>query len=441
VPGAVAGWVDAVEHWGSGGFSIAKLLEPAAALAEDGFAVGPVTAHLWKQGESTLRNSKNCAEMLSPLSGDAPIAGEVFRRPGLARALRLIGREGKTGFYHGPVAEAIVKEVQEHGGLLALTDLAAHSSSFPSPISTNFHGVRLHEVPPNGQGITALLALNLLNEMVASGDFTPSAKNHNTADYLHAVIEAMRLAFADSRYYVSDSEGSGGTPASVYQNLLEPAYARDRLKQCFSKESANLSIKHGYPERSSCTVSFQVVDRWGNAVSMVNSNYCGFGTGYTPKGFGFTLQNRGHNFSLQKDHPNVVAGGKRPYHTIIPAMLTSASTGSLLASYTNMGAFMQPQGHVQLLLNMTKAGMDPQAAIDAPRFCIQDGTTNGLVCLEDGISPEIVDELRRRGHKVSLKTGYDRGVFGRAQIIAQDPGTRVLVGGSDGRGDGCASGW
>ncbi|CAN0093454.1 unnamed protein product [Ectocarpus sp. 8 AP-2014] len=404
VPGAAAGWCDSVSKFGSGALTLSELMEPAAVLAEEGFPVSPITAHHWGLNAYQLETGPNKGAALLMPNGRTPAAGEVFRNPDMAGVLRELGTGRKEGFYGGRIGEAMVKVLQEMGGVLTMEDLKAHTTAFVEPISVEFAGVRVYEVPPNGQGIAALLALNILKEL--------------------GVVEEARATVAKS-----------------------------------------VDVKKGSPTKSSCTVSFQVVDDQGNAVSFVNSNYMGFGSGIVPDGCGFSLQSRGSNFVLDPEHPNVLAPGKRPYHTIIPCMVTSEATGELFATMTNMGAFMQPQGHVQLLSNLLLRGMDPQAAIDAPRFCIRDGMANGAVALEPWYSyaaaaaagrdtPEgadkggegyeaVVSELQRMGHDIKVVRGHARCEMGRAQIIQRkmSGGTQVLWCGSDGRADGCAVAW
>eukprot|EP00638_Chattonella_subsalsa_P009393 CAMPEP_0117752098 /NCGR_PEP_ID=MMETSP0947-20121206/11400_1 /TAXON_ID=44440 /ORGANISM="Chattonella subsalsa, Strain CCMP2191" /LENGTH=569 /DNA_ID=CAMNT_0005570669 /DNA_START=90 /DNA_END=1799 /DNA_ORIENTATION=- len=431
VPGAAAGWYDAIQKWGSGNLSLSEVLEPAACLAEQGFPVSPITSEAWSRGEAQLRQSRNCQELLSPETQVAPKAGEIFRNPGMAAVLRDLGTGGKELFYGGWVGCAIVEEVQSHGGCLTLEDLQSHESTFPEPISVDYKGYRIWEVPPNGQGITALLAINLL-KCIHQDD---ESLEHGSSSQLHKLIEALRIAFADTRWYCADPD-KVDVPID---KILSEEYARKRAK-LFNTESANQNLEHGYPVSSSCTVSFQVVDTEGNAVSFVNSNYMGFGTGLIPQGCGFSLQNRGFNFSLNPQHPNCLSPGKRPYHTIIPMLITLDSTNELFATLSNMGAFMQPQGHVQLLWNLVEENMDPQSAIDSPRFCILDGRSDGIVALEDGIPATVEEELQKMGHKVQRIEGYERLVFGRAQIIVKAK-NGVLWAGSDGRCDGCAMGW
>ena len=272
-----------------------------------------------------------------------------------------------------------------------------------------------------------MIALNLL-EGYDLGSLDPLS-----AERLHLEIEALRLAFADARWYISDPQF---TDIPISQ-LLSKGYAAERRK-LIDPRRANLDRKHGAPSASSDTVYFSIVDKYGNACSFINSNYMGFGTGIVPKGWGFTLQNRGHNFDLDPAHPNALAPRKRHYHTIIPAMATRVSDDSLFASFGVMGGFMQPQGHVQVLAALVDGKLDPQSALDLPRFCIEDGTPGGAVALEEGISGRVIADLEGRGHPVQSVSGWDRGLFGRGQVILRDPHTGVLTGGSDPRADGCA---
>eukprot|EP00903_Cladosiphon_okamuranus_P010718 g10130.t1 len=457
VPGAAAGWCDAVSKFGSGALKLSQLMEPAALLAEEGFPVSPITAHHWGLCAYQLETGPNKGTALLNPNGKAPSSGEVFRNPDMAGVLRELGAGGKEAFYGGRIGEAVVKVLRDMGGVLTVEDLKAHTTAFVDPISVEFAGVRVYEAPPNGQGIAALLALNILKELGVVED----AKNEGgegEAAYLHRLIEVLRLAFADTRWYCADMD-KANVPV---EELLGQPYAAERAR-LFNPARASADVKKGSPTKSSCTVSFQVVDDQGNAVSFVNSNYLGFGSGIVPEGCGFSLQSRGSNFCLDPDHPNVLAPGKRPYHTIIPCMVTSEDTGELFATMTNMGGFMQPQGHVQLLSNLLLRGMDPQAAIDAPRFCIRDGMANGAVALEpwssqsatdncqtsEGTGGEgggyeaVVAELRRLGHDIRVVRGHHRVEMGRAQIIQRKMSgdTQVLWCGSDGRADGCALAW
>ncbi len=424
VPGACAGWCDLVERHGTLGMD--RILETPTRLAEEGFPVEPITAYYWAGGVSRqLGQAFGGTQLL--VNGRAPKAGEIFRNPGLAATFRAIATGGKDAFYRGEVATRIAAAVQASGGVMTAEDLASHQSTWDEPIHTDYRGVRLWECPPNGQGIVALLTLNLLAGLKLPRDLL-------TAEGLHLLIESLRLAFADAQRFVAD-------PAKTRvptESLLDPAYARRRARSVDPRK-ANLRAAPGLPTAGSDTVYFSVVDGAGNACSFINSNYMGFGTGIVPEGTGFPLQNRGANFSLDPTHPNALAPGKRPYHTIIPALATRKD-GTLYASFGVMGGFMQPQGHVQVLLGLL-AGLDPQEALDRPRICLDEGDPGGTVLVEEGIPDSTVAGLRKRGHRVQQVSGQDRAVFGRGQVILRDPSTGVLCGGSDPRADGCALGF
>lgn len=398
----------------------------------------------------------------------APRAGELFSNPNLSNTYRLLAEHGKAGFYAGSVAQATAKIVQQQGGYLSVEDLKKHAeigSETTVPISLTFRGqsigevkgegldgqstgdsssqgVKVWEHPPNGQGLVALMALGILEELERTKRIRVFAKSdHNSAEYLHALIEALRIAFADGTWFIADPNVVK-VPA---HQLISQAYLTERA-ELFDPERASNKLAHGSPaHQPSDTVYFAVTDKEGNGCSFINSNYMGFGSGIIPEGCGFTLQNRGCGFRLDPQHPNVYAPGKRPYHTIIPAMVTNANDNSLHTVYGVMGGFMQPQGHVQVLLNMLTFKFHPQAALDAPRFCIGAGTPDqgdvlDTVYLEEGISEEVAAQLRAKGHDVSIVTGYGRGLFGRGQVIRchVDNGRNVYSAGSDPRGDGAA---
>ncbi len=316
--------------------------------------------------------------------------------------------------------------LKQAGGCLDEADLARHSSTWETPISTLYRDLRLWECPPNGQGLVALLALNIL------AGFDLSALPPLSPERLHLQIEALRLAFADARWFVADPDHY---PAPL-DELLSPQYAAQRRSQ-IDPRRANAQQVHGMPAGSD-TVYLSVVDAQGNACSLINSNYMGFGTGIVPAGWGFTLHNRGHNFTLQEVHPNAPAPGKRPYHTIIPALATHADDDALFASFGVMGGFMQPQGHVQVLIGLADDGLDPQSALDRPRFCLEGGQPDAQVALEKGMPRSTIKKLAAMGHEVVSVAGFDRDIFGRGHIIVQDRSSGVLWGGSDPRGDGCA---
>ncbi len=427
VPGACAGWCDLIARFGT--LSMATILAPAVELAEAGFPVAPLTAAYWERGVQ-LQLSKAPGGLELTIDGRSPRPGEIFRNPGLGRTLRRIAEEGAKAFYQGEIAAAIARQVQIAGGCLAEADLAAHTSTWEMPISVDYRGWRVWECPPNGQGLAALLALNILE------GFDLGAQSPLSAERYHLMIEAMHLGFADAGWYVADPVFS---PAPI-ADLLSRNYAAKRRK-LIDPGRANLELKPGTPLSASDTVYFSVVDGSGNACSFINSNYMGFGSGIVPPGWGFSLQNRGHNFSLQPGHPNVLAPGKRPYHTIIPAMVTDSQSGDLIAAYGVMGGFMQPQGHVQVLVGLADDGLDPQAALDRLRFCIQDGPGGGQIALEEGLPASLYTELEAMGHPITVLSGLRRSSFGRGQVILRDAQTGVLWAGSDPRGDGCAMGY
>jgi gamma-glutamyltranspeptidase/glutathione hydrolase len=394
-----------------------------------------------------------------------------MKNPNLAKTFATLAKEGKKGFYTGRIAESIIKVTKDRGGFLELEDLQKHLDLGSEPVDAisyvfkgqgygktlgtfvdgapeqgqneDDHGVEVWEHPPNGQGIVALMALGIIEALEESGKipkFTP--EQHNSAEYLHALIESLRIAFADASWYVADPAQSKVPSAE----LVSKPYLASRA-QLFDPARASSQIyDHGSPAHSpSDTVYFAVTDKEGNGISFINSNFHGFGSGIIPAGTGFVLQNRGGGFQLTPGHPNAIAPSKRPYHTIIPAMVTNKHDGSLHSVYGVMGGFMQPQGHVQVLLNMLAFNYNPQAALDAPRFCIGaefmpgDGNARN-VYLEDGISEEVCEKLKTMGHTVRIVKGYERGVFGRGQIIRShvEDGMIVYSAGSDPRGDGAA---
>lgn len=430
VPGACSGWCELIERYGR--LQISDVLAPAIRLAEDGFPVAPTTAYFWERGaRRQLAQALNGDELT--IKGCGPQVGEIFRNPGLARTFRKVAESGKAAFYQGEIAEAIVDVINKAGGCLSLEDLANHQATWDEAISTTYRGYRVWECPPNGQGLTALVGLNILE------GFDIAELDPLSVERLHLQIESLRLAFADTRWYVSDPQFNHN-PIS---ELLSKDYAADRRKS-IDPAKATVDQKRGTPVASSDTVYLTVVDSEGNACSFINSNYMGFGTGIVPQGWGFTLQNRGHNFTLDSEHPNGLAPGKRPYHTIIPGMITKDNDRSpmgihqLFASFGVMGGFMQPQGHLQVASALIDDGIDPQGALDRPRFIIKDGTAGGVIGLEEGIPQYAIARLGEMGHAVEEISGYARAIFGRGQVIIRDHESGVLWGGSDPRADGCA---
>jgi gamma-glutamyltranspeptidase/glutathione hydrolase len=380
-----------------------------------------------------------------------------MRNPTIANTFKLLAKYGKKGFYEGEVAEQIVKVVSDLGGLLTLEDLKHHAETGSEPVDAislkytgqgvgenTDGGIELWEHPPNGQGIVALMALGIIQELEKQGKISKwSHRDHNTTAHLHAVIEALRIAFADAHWFVTDPNVVKVPSA----DLISQGYLAERAN-LFDPQKVVSAPVHGSPAHlQSDTVYFCCSDSEGNAISFINSNYGGFGTAIVPKGCGFTLQNRGANFSLVGDHPNVLAPRKRPYHTIIPGLITYTKDQSLHSVFGVMGGFMQPQGHVQVLLNQEVFKLNPQDALDAPRICIgagmpsADGSmTDATIYIEEGIDAKVVEGLKALGHNVEQLSGYGRGMFGRGQIIRQhfDDDVMVWSGGSDLRGDGAA---
>jgi gamma-glutamyltranspeptidase/glutathione hydrolase len=416
VPGVCAGWFDLVARHGE--FAVMDLLDAAIEVAESGFAVGPVAAAQWERNLSQLQS----AELT--IDGRAPRAGETFRNPGLARVLRAIADGGPEAFYRGEIAERIAAAARDAGGALTADDMAAHRSTWEEPIAADYGGVKVWECPPNGQGIAALLALSILDSVPLGPP--------GSAERVHLQVEALRLAFADARWFVTDPAFA---PAPVGE-LLSPEYIATRRARLDPARAAT-DVRHGSPDGIPGTVYLCAVDAAGNACSYVSSHFAAFGTGIVPAGLGFPLQNRGCGFSLDPRHPNVFAPGKRPYHTIISGMLTR-SDGTLWGPFGVMGGPMQPQGHLQVVNALVADGMSPQQALDCPRFFIEPEIDGGRVYVETGMPSAVAHGLRERGHDVVVDPDTrGRSMFGRGQVILrQDDGS--LVGGSDRRADGCA---
>eukprot|EP00928_Gymnodinium_smaydae_P046192 TRINITY_DN30779_c0_g1_i2.p1 TRINITY_DN30779_c0_g1~~TRINITY_DN30779_c0_g1_i2.p1 ORF type:complete len:614 (+),score=138.79 TRINITY_DN30779_c0_g1_i2:205-1842(+) len=446
VPGAAAAWEAAVSRWGR--LPLAQVLAPAVELAEEGFPVAPGAAHGWEKSEDLLRAAARGAPT-AMLPGDrAPRAGEIFRNPDLGKTFRRLGEKGaKEGFYTGPVAEALVAALAARGGVMTLDDLAAHEAQFVEPVSTSYRdSVRLWECPPPTQGVTALMALNMLEISPAQARLSPQA--------LHAQAESLRFAFADALQFCADPSVKGAPAA---KNLLDKSRARKRWEPYFRADRRApdlrpddaLRMAEAEARAGPDTVYLCAVDRWGNACSFINSNYEGFGTGIVPQGCGFTLQNRGHNFIVREGHPNCVGPRKFCYHTIIPGLVTHEASGELHSVLGVMGGFMQPQGHLQVLSAMVDYGLDPQAALDQPRFCLSgvdsalgpESARDSTLLLEEGLPLETKEELERMGHKCQVVSGWSRLVFGKGQVIRRDPATGVLMGGTEPRADGAALAW
>jgi len=430
VPGCVAGWYHLHERFGR--VPMSELLAPAIHYARKGFPVSPVIGRAWTTAETLLARDPGASATYLP-DNRAPRPGEPFRNPDLADVLTAIAEDGPDVFYRGEVAARLVKASKDLGTFLDLDDLAAHDSTWVRPVSVPFAGYDVWELPPSTQGLAALQMLRVLD------GFDLEAMGHNSAAYFHHLIEAKKLAYADRAYHYAD-------PAFAdvpIEELISAAYA-ERQRSRIVPDRAALEIAPGDPRlRSGDTVYLAAVDGERNAVSFIQSIYHGFGSGVVPGNLGFAMQNRGHLFHLDPAHANSLEPGKRPFHTIIPGMVTR--DGRPVFSFGVMGGDMQPQGHVQVLLNLLLFGMDAQQAGDAIRFRHDGSATptgdtmhdGGTVHLEPGTPQETVDELITRGHRVEItETGY-----GGYQGIWIDPETGMLHGGSEPRKDGCALGF
>lgn len=422
VPGAPAAWRDL--HARFGRLPFASLFEPAIAYAREGYPVGPITAHGWQLSERGYRRQNvgpefaGWFETFAP-DGRGPRAAELFRSPGHAWTLARLAASGCADFYSGEVAERIARFASETGGYITKADLAAHTNTWVDPISVSYRGHEVWEMPPNGQGIAALMALNILE------GFDLGRWPRESPESYHHQAEAMKLAFADAHRFVADPERAEVPVAG----MLDKAYAAGR-GALITERAANPGP--GAPPKGG-TVYLCAADSDGMMVSMIQSNYLAFGSGICVPGTGIALQNRGHGFSVDPAHPNCVAPGKRPYHTIIPAFLTRG--GGPVGPFGVMGGDMQPQGHVQMVVNQVDYGMNPQAALDAPRWRWLAGRQ---LSLEQSVPPHVVNGLSARGHLVALT---ERGVtFGKGQIIRRLE-SGVYVAGSEPRCDGCAVGF
>ncbi len=421
VPGTVDGWQTLLDACGS--TSLSEALAPAIRYAEEGYPVSPVIAAGFAAGLPKLTRFPSGKELL--LNGEAPRTGQIMRAPELARSLRDVAEGGREAFYHGPLAQRISDYVQERGGWLTTQDFASHASTWDTPISARYRGVTCWECPPNGQGINALMALN-----IAEGFDLNSMGFQTTATY-HHLIESMRLAFADGFRWVNDPSH---IPVPV-ERLLSKSHADERRSLISPHQAMTQATSDPIPAHSD-TVYVTCIDGEGNACSLINSLFHGFGTGLVVPKTGIALHNRGSNFSMDPNHPNVLAPGKRPFHTIIPGLATR--DGELWLSYGVMGGFQQAQGHLQVMVNMVDFGLDPQAALDARRFNVNlDETTS----LEQDVPMEVIEGLRSLGHSITPDSGRPGLLFGGGQIIQRDPATGALTAGSDPRKDGCAVGW
>ncbi len=421
VPGAPATWGDLQQRFGR--LPLEQLMAPAISYATAGYPVSPIVARYWDYASRRFLalNGPEFAAWATTFApgGQAPHAGQRWASPGHAKTLETMAQRGVRDFYEGQLAEKIIAFAQATGGLLVPDDLAAHQSSWVEPIGVVYRGYEVWEIPPNGQGLAALIALSIL-----AGTDLPNAP-HGSEEALHLQIEAMKLAFADAHRYIADPEHSQ-VPLT---GLLDPAYIAQRRNLITTQAQ---DPDYGNPP-SGGTVYLCTADRDGMMVSYIQSNYMGFGSGIVVPDSGIALHNRGANFSLEVGHPNEAAPGKRPYHTIIPGFLTRNKQA--VGPFGVMGGFMQPQGHTQVITGTVDYDLNPQAVLDAPRWQV----TGGLgVELEIGTPEHIIHGLAARGHKVQIPPQH--GGFGRGQIIWRlDNG--VLVAGSEKRADGAAVGW
>ena len=424
VPGAVSSWVALSERFGKLPFE--ALMQPAIEIAERGYLLPVVVQQKWAAATPELQRLPGFAQSFLPW-GRAPKVGELFKFPAAARGLRAIAKTKGAAFYGGEIAAAIEKFSAANGGSITAKDFADYQPEWVTPIAQNYRGYTLHEIPPNGQGIAALIALGILE------NFDVSSLRVDEVDSQHLQIEAMKLAFADVYRYVAEPSAMEVTPAQ----MLDPAYLKSRAKLIDMKRAQNFGA--GNPVKGG-TIYLSAADENGMMVSFIQSNYMGFGSGCVEPNFGISLQNRGHGFNVQANglNPaNLVAPGKRPFHTIIPAFLTQ--NGQPVMSYGVMGANMQPQGHMQTLVRMLDYRQNPQAACDAPRWRYNEGLE---INVEASMNPHTVEALQSRGHLVAvINDSYQD--FGAGQFIwrAGDPKVEGYVVASDARRDGLAAGF
>jgi gamma-glutamyltranspeptidase / glutathione hydrolase len=428
VPGCVDGWFEL--HGKFGSIPMEKILAPAIKHAREGFPVTEIIAHDWENNAGVLKDFEGFREVFMP-EGKAPAKGQVFRNPGLADTYEKLAKGGRDAFYKGEIARTMVNYMKEQGGFLFLRDLADHQSEWVEPVSTNYRGYDVWELPPNGQGIAALQILNILEQYDVAG------MGFGSHEYMHLFTEAKKLAYEDRAKYYADMDFND-VPVEW---LISKEYARNR-SALINKDRAAMSYPAGNLKDGD-TIYLTVADEEGNMVSLIQSNFRGMGSGMTPPGLGFILQNRGELFTLEEGHYNVYEPHKRPFHTIIPAFVTK--DGDPFISFGVMGGAMQPQGHVQVLVNMIDFGMNLQEAGDAPRMQhlgssqptgekMADG---GTLYLESGFDYYPIRELTKKGHRIE----YSLGIFGGYQAIMRDKDTGIYYGASESRKDGFAAGY
>jgi len=433
VPGAVDGWFEL--HGKFGRLPMKDVLAPAIRYAQEGFPVTQYIAYLWGIGVRNAQADQWPGAFLATYApnGRAPAQGEIFRNPGLAQTYTLLATGGRDAFYKGVIADQIDAFMRTHGGYLRKVDLEKHTSTWVEPVSVNYRGYDVYELPPNGQGIAALQMLNILE------GYDLKALGYNSPEALHLMIEAKKLAFEDRAKFYADP----GFNAIPLQGLLSKAYAAERRK-LINPHRAGRSYDAGNPAaQEGDTIYLTTADAAGNMVSLIQSNYRGMGSGITVPGLGFTFQDRGEMFTLRAGHANDYAPGKRPFHTIIPAFIMK--DGAPWLSFGLMGGAMQPQGHVQIVCNLVDWGMNFQEAGDAARWCHEGSsdydnpkmTDGGYLEVESGVPYESVRGLMQRGHVVRIGNGG----FGGYQAIARDQQNGTYLGASESRKDGHAAGY
>jgi len=428
VPGCVDGWFEMHDMFGH--LPMKDVLQPAITYAREGFPVTEVIADALKHGTDLLKEYPNIKEVYMP-TGKTPSKGEVFRNPLLANTLEKIVRGGRYEFYRGSIARDIAAFMKKQGGFLSYDDMYRHHSEWVEPVSTTYRGYEVWELPPNGQGIAALQMLNILE------GYDIASMGFGSAEYIHVFTEAKKLAFEDRAKYYADPFFSK-TPVA---QLLSKKYAAERRKLINLDKAAKI-YDPGRIEAAN-TIYLTVADKYGNMVSLIQSNYRGMGSGMCPDGLGFVLQDRGEMFSLAEGHNNVYAPGKRPFHTIIPAFITKNKKPWI--SFGVMGGDMQPQGHVQIVVNLIDFKMNLQEAGDAPRIhhigssepTGQQMTNGGILLLESGFRTEVIQKLMSMGHTIQ----WDLGGYGGYQAIMWDDKNKVWFGASESRKDGQASGY
>ncbi len=420
VPGAVDGWWKMHERFGK--LPWKDLFAAAIDYAEHGFPVTEAIDESWTQPVNLVKVRKfpETVRVFLP-GGQPPKEGDIFKNPDLAQSLRLIAAEGPAAFYKGEIAKAILRTSQSLGGTMAASDLAEFSSEWVQPISVDYRGWRVYELPPNSQGMAALEMLNIMETAPAS------PAGFASADEMHLRIEAMKLSYSDVRRYDADPHAY----AAPVARLLSKEYARDRARLIDSKH-ANDNVSAGQPVAGDTTY-LTIVDREGNMASWIESVYSEFGSGVTAGGAGFIMQNRGGGFTLEAGHPNILAGGKRPFHTIIPAFM---SRGEKYIGFGIMGGANQPLAHAQFVSNLVDYGMNIQAALEAPRFTKRSAAGND-VAIEGRVPYATIEQLTERGHAVVVRRNYTQEM-GRGQAILHDSTTGVNFGASDPRADGAA---